>query len=141
MIPVDQTVFGFPNGNCLMACVASILECSLDELPTMDSCTHDGSWWGILQRVLQERGLTAVYYQPVGEWCGAPFAHIAPPGYHLVTGESPRGLVDDRGNVIGHVCVAKDGVVVHDPHPSRAGLASAPKDWILIMPVAQERAA
>jgi hypothetical protein len=141
MIPVDQTLFGYPGGNCLNACLASILECSLDEIPEMDATTHDGSWWGIMQRALQDRGLTAIYYVPNGEYCGAPFAHIAPPGYHLVTGDSPRGTLDDKGNVIGHVCVAKDGVIVHDPHPSRAGLASAPRDWILIVPMAQERAA
>lgn len=35
MKPVDQTTFGAPHGNCLMACVASILEVPLDSLPVM----------------------------------------------------------------------------------------------------------
>lgn len=48
MIPVEQTHAGLdeqgrPHGNCFAACVASILECSLDDLPEIrvDEDDHD----------------------------------------------------------------------------------------------------
>ena len=33
MIPVNQTTFGAPGGNCFSACVASILELDIEEVP------------------------------------------------------------------------------------------------------------
>jgi hypothetical protein len=33
MKKVYQTIFGVPNGNCFQACIASILECELKDLP------------------------------------------------------------------------------------------------------------
>lgn len=136
MKPVDQTVFGYPNGNCLLACVASILEVPLADLPHMGPETHDGSWWGLVQGVLQARGHTLVYYVPDGGVEGHRFLDIAPPGYHIACGESPRSILDEHGKNVGHCVVMKDGKLAHDPHPSRAGITSV-RDWLLIMPVAQ----
>ena len=49
MKSVDQTKFGYPEGNCLMACVASILEVGLDDLPDLfERCCiqrEDGVFW------------------------------------------------------------------------------------------------
>lgn len=47
MKPVTQTKFGDPEGNCLMACVASIVEVPIDECPPL--VTNDDpeghGWW------------------------------------------------------------------------------------------------
>lgn len=34
--------------------------------------------------------------------------------YYLVSGKSPRG--------IKHMCIYKNGILVHDPHPSKEGI-------------------
>jgi hypothetical protein len=60
---------------------------------------------------------------------GPEYPPIAPPGYHIATGKSPRS---DQV----HAVVALDGRIVHDPHPSRAGLDGAIASWIIFMPVA-----
>lgn len=43
--------------------------------------------------------------------------------YHEISGPSPRG------NGVYHAVVGRNGEVVHDPHPSRAGLAGDPATW------------
>ncbi len=43
MKPVDQTTFGHPGGNCFSACVASLLEMSVDQVPYFMG--HD-DWFG-----------------------------------------------------------------------------------------------
>ncbi len=48
--------------------------------------------------------------------------------YHLLGGENPDGL--------GHMCVGRGGVVVHDPNPSRRGLATI-EEIILFAPLAE----
>lgn len=43
MKPIDQTTFGVPGGNCFSACVASLLELSIDDVPYfMGDCDEDG---------------------------------------------------------------------------------------------------
>ncbi len=105
MIPVDQTVFGAPNGDCLPACIASILELPLAEVP------HFGAedWFAALTAWLAPRGLYPVCAGVAGDW--------RPAGLHILAGKSPRGA-------FLHAVVARGAEIVHDPHPSRAGLLS-----------------
>lgn len=57
------------------------------------------------------------------------FPAIKPTGtLTIVLGKDPRG-----GN-FKHACVACEGWILHDPHPSLAGIASHP-EWIIITPV------
>src|SRR5260370_22421604 len=57
MKPVTQSLVG-EEGNCFAACVASILEMSLVEVPNF--CAVDNGWWAAFQAWLAERGLCAV---------------------------------------------------------------------------------
>jgi hypothetical protein len=122
MRPVDQTEFGLELGNCLMACVASICEVSLASLPVLTWKHDDGSWWEVLSEALLTHGHSPRFVTNV--------PMIAPPGYHIARGISPRGL--------SHAVVALDGEIVHDPHPSREGIASI-EHWVLLMPLASKR--
>jgi hypothetical protein len=125
MIPVHQTTFGvkrFPYvpGNCLSACIASILEIPLEEVPNfVDTSDHrDGLWVGRLNAWLGQLGLYA-------------YCHLANEfDVHL---DPPRGtlLMDDfyiaygrsiKGNL--HAVVCKDNCMVHDPDERQTGLVS-----------------
>lgn len=109
MRPVDMLQLRVPGqpdrGDCLRACVASILELDPNGLPNFaDEWPH--SWL---------------------EWAGDRYELIehkaAPSGWSIAVGVSPR---DPQ---ITHGVVALDGTIVHDPHPSRAGLTSAVQYW------------
>ena len=112
MTPVFQTKFGvqrwpFEPGDCLSACVASILEVPVQEVPGFVDLRddRDGLWQDRLDAWLWPMGLVSASAPP-----GAP-----PPGFSVAHGLSVKGNE--------HAVVAEDGCVVHDPHPSRTGLA------------------
>jgi hypothetical protein len=110
--PVDQTSYGILDGNCFSACIASILEVPLGDVPY---------FWGPRQawfaRWLAGQGLAVALY-PRG-------VHV-PWGYSIAGGPSARFA----GRM--HACVALDGVVVHDPHPSRDGLPLGVMEYVVI---------
>lgn len=70
-------------------------------------------------------GLVPVIYQQSADG----FPPIAPSGYHVACGKSPRSDQE-------HAVVALDGKIVHDPHPTRAGLDGGITWWILFHPAA-----
>ncbi|NUP12948.1 MAG: hypothetical protein HOW73_43465 [Polyangiaceae bacterium] len=103
MKPVDQTTFGHPGGNCFSACVASLLDLSIDAVPYFMG--HD-DWYRAFNEWLAPRGYHALTFQ-VGDWVPPADAVL------ILGGQSPRGA---------HAVVARGLTVVHDPHPSRDGL-------------------
>lgn len=132
MIAVTQTEVGVdnPRANCLMAAVASILEVPLESLPDVYDEEQRGlSWVTALQHALKPHGLVPVIYDQASDH----FPSIAPKGYHIACGISPR---DGKSH---HAMVALDGVIVHDPHPTRAGTTEIGITWwILLLPLASE---
>ncbi len=106
MKPIDQTIFGSPGGNCLTACIASILEVTLDQVTVIGT---DETWVYALGDWLRPRGLYPLCFQLDTAW--------RPPGLYILGGKSPRG------NFL-HAVVALGDDVIHDPHPSRAGVLS-----------------
>lgn len=117
MKPVDQTVFGYPNGNCFSACLASILELPLEEVPWFMA---EGDWLSRVQEWLKPRGLYAACL--LIDTTESPFY---PPGWHILSGQSPRG--DWL-----HAVVAQGTKIVHDPHPDKTGLVNHKDTLILI---------
>ena len=103
MKPVDQTILGEPHGNCLQACVASILELALDDVPNF---MEYEDWDGEFVKFMAGFGLEPVEFNVAAGW--------TPGGYHCALGETSRGIL--------HSVVAHGGEVVHDPHPSKNGL-------------------
>lgn len=121
-----------PNGpgNCFSACVASVLECDLAELPDEaeivkrlkvefagqweswpDRFKWGKSWaqlWVETNNFLRGRGLAMLEVQ-------GPFLSEMPDVYSIVSGKSPRGLE--------HACVGRGLEIVHDPHPDGGGVA------------------
>lgn len=139
MIPVDQTTFGplrsdiasreVRVGNCFSACVASILELPIDDVPqfntppSFDVVEPDAAWWERFKEWLAVRCLFAVCFdrrpdsEPPPGW---------PKGYSIAGGMSPR----NKG--VMHAAVCLDGVLVHDPNPERTFFAGEVMDWIVI---------
>ena len=118
---VDQTTFGFPGGNCFSACVASLLGLDLAAVPYfMDD---EDKWWDFFSSWLRPHGMWAVCFELKRDgW--------VPEGLHILSGTSPRAeKPEDK-----HSVVADGRRIVHDPHPSRAGLASR-DDVILLIPL------
>ena len=138
MKPIDQDVFGAPDGNCFTACVASLLRIPLDEVRDIEELYRNGSRehyagdaqafskaWAEIQRALAVRfGVTVACFQ----------SPHAPSGYCMAAGKSPRGD-------FGHYVVVLDGELAHDPHPSRDGLDGPIEDWTVLVPVARRVAA
>lgn len=100
------------RGNCLQACIASLLELPIEEVPhfVQDETDHDNHddwyWLKKVQEFLKPLGKRLVPSQPVGN-----FAET----YQLIVGQSPRN--------VGHGVIYQNGKLVHDPHPSNQGLA------------------
>lgn len=59
MTPVFQARYGKGDGNCLTACVASILDIPLSDLP--EFCVDD-EWFRRLHKFCEERGLSLTYF-------------------------------------------------------------------------------
>lgn len=122
MRPVFQTRYRRPEGNCLMACIASLLEIPLESCPDLHVAEQRGEhYWAVMADFVRARGFQPVWMTP--EY----LAGSVPIGYAAVAGRGARG--DD------HVCVAHDGRIVHDPLPYGGGLLDV-KGWIVLVPVA-----
>lgn len=145
MKQVEQTKFGGPDapreeqGDCFAACLASILELSLAEVPSFtprqgsEYLTPSGKhWWDealdwlaehnltilpLKAGVMQEEGFIPVK-DSVGFYRGS---------YQLLTTHGPRGY--------DHTVVASAGRVVWDPHPQREMGIGEPDEWWLLVPI------
>ena len=121
IVLVDQTRFGGEDGNCLAACLATLLRLDINEVPGFFS-DDEGTWREKMGAWLVARGW--------GHLCitGAPPKMLGP-ALSIVSGKSPRG--DWL-----HATVWRGCELLHDPHPSRAGLVGEPVDTIVLVPLA-----
>lgn len=138
MKPVFQDKFGF-NGNCMAACVASILELPLRDVPNfVAECKddNDSSWFGKFWGFMRQHGFEIIPYHLVGynhetntefdrtlDFDNLPehLKDVYP--YHLACGPAARGFE--------HATVGWRDQIVHDPHPSRAGLIKVVEYYFL----------
>lgn len=130
MRPVDQTVFTVPGGNCFSACVATLLELDLGEVPYFmgeEPPDRPSDWFGHFAAWLSRHGFyplcCALPDQGDGGW--------RPHGLHILSGLSPRAK--ELGETWQHSVVARATEIIHDPHPSRAGVLSH-DDVVILVP-------
>ncbi|HEY4417588.1 MAG TPA: hypothetical protein VGO57_17995 [Verrucomicrobiae bacterium] len=125
MKPIDQTVLGFPHGNCFTACIASLLEVPIETLPIIPS---EEEWYDTTQMALVPHG---VFYLEVRLDVAASYPMYAMRNrLCVITGKSPRGAF--WHSVVGRVDHDSENnkvifETVHDPHPSRLGIEGWPK--------------
>lgn len=108
MRKVAQTAFGRPDGNCFEACLASILELSLEEVPHFigDDWLYRYNQW-----LRWHFSLQLITFTPYG------MESLSPHTYAIANGPNHHGRphsVVIRGGA--------RGAVVHDPNPSSSGL-------------------
>lgn len=110
MRPVRQNVFGRPSGNCLAACVASILE---QPVWTVPNFILKKNWYLSLCLWLERNhGMTAVRLDLEDGHPNVAWNFYLPSETPVVwTGPSPRG--DFLHCIVG----TWDGKLLHDPHP------------------------
>lgn len=127
MKPVDQTLFGYPSGNCFAACVASVLELPLADVPNF--MLNHATWFEDAYAWLATRGFTPLFVKADAVRCGYvdPRPLIDAGHYFIVGGLSPRG--EHLHSIVQH-----RGVTVHDPHQSRAGIRGEWSDFIVLVP-------
>ena len=125
MKPVDMMVVHDPAagriGDCFRCCIASILELPAPDVPHFMiedwGKEKDFTWYPKLTSWLAARGLAYFEHTIAADFHGPRwFALLAAAGFdvfHVMSGVSPRAR---------HSVVARNGVMVHDPHPSRDGL-------------------
>lgn len=133
MIPVTQTKVVVKNikgevivrGNCFAAAIASIVEKPITDVPNVEVLFDvDGvSWYGIMDAWLRANGFAIITNNSFGvshnpseynEDSRMALWSELKGRYYLVSGLSPRGVM--------HVCIYQNGVMVHDPHPTRDGI-------------------
>ncbi len=127
MKPVFQTKFGgaeapeSEQGNCMAACLASLFEISLDDVPDFGGQITNGQWYITLSDWLRVRNLELVV---------TPAKGYPPPmgPYLLATKSTTLANPDD-----GHLVIAQNGHVTHNPHPA-ATLEGEPEGiWLLVV--------
>lgn len=123
MKPVEQTDFGETTGDCLRACIASILELPVGSVPNFWEQTQSvRKFWMILNKWLSEN-----------YGCKCICMELAEGADYLVNGLlCIAGGKTRRGG--DHAVVWQDGVI-HDPHPSKTGISGKPEYYIFLVPM------
>lgn len=139
MIPVTQTKVVVKNskdelvvrGNCFAACIASIIEKPIEEVPNVETLFHINSsfWIEVMLAYLNSIGwdlcsddmfkrfhpdLFGYDFRGTDENGKIPQYYEYKDKYYLVSGKSARG--------VNHVCIYQNGILIHDPHPTKEGL-------------------
>lgn len=113
MIPVRQTKLysadGIHNGNCLAACLASLLELPLWMVPPFEDMFGRGDHTSRMVEWLNRMfKLELVWFD------GHPVNEL--PEFYIATGKSARG--------VQHAVIYSKGSLAHDPHYSDSGVES-----------------
>lgn len=124
MIPVKQTLLyktGEVMGNCFAACIASILECDINEIP-QPTIDHMDCWWSeyfpLVVDWLNNRGCTLLEFS-VSEQ--APLRWFSPDKdvFVVASGKSSR-IPGYQHSVVWNL---SKNELAHDPHPENTGLS------------------
>lgn len=117
MKPVTQTVTG-PKGNCWAACLASLLELDISEVPDLQAYDKHANWMHLTNEWLATFGYGFMEFTSEPEF----FSVFGLNTYHIICGPSPRRT--EIETELSHAVVGLNGKMVHDPHPSGDGLTS-----------------
>lgn len=132
---VHQTLFGGPNGdrsqigNCYPSCIASLLDLDLADVPHVYQLhpTDDEAAMQEMLDWLRTRGLSSMSFG-WSDWVQR-YMHGS---LCVISGKSPRGGFNHA--VVGEI--TREGWrLVHDPHPSGAGIVGEPTDVEFLLPL------
>jgi hypothetical protein len=116
MKPVFQTITRGTRANCWPACIASILELDLDDIPyvPLSVSQEGGEWWICTKHVLEEIGIDI-----------QPTFRISADNYYikLISFNSK-----EFGKIVSHAVVSKGEKIIHDPSSSDADIMNILKE-------------
>ena len=104
MTPQKQVNLNFQEGDCLAACVASLLDLPLAEVPNF--CAHD-DWQKVYRDWLRARGLAEVTLK----WDPEYIRENLPLAFIIVAGPAPK-----RPSEL-HACIYRGVAPYFDPYP------------------------
>lgn len=119
MKPVDQEYFYDKGeiGDCVRAVTASILELDSKDVPHFVKDQPGSDWYSTWEQFMIDHGTTPIML--TGPWESPPKLV----GFYLASGPSERNC--------RHIVIMYNGKMIHDPHPSRAGLIDIEAVWML----------
>jgi hypothetical protein len=133
MKPVTQEITTGGEGDCLSACLASLLELEIGQVPKFLRDYAEGMLPAARSWLVENFGLSLIcfYIEKVPiRWLGAAPGQLciavgrsAVPGglYHAVVGR-----LSDEGRAFE---------IIHDPHPLRRGITGRPRALYFLVPV------
>jgi hypothetical protein len=127
MLHLDMGAPGAEVGDCFRCCIASLLDLPRDEVPHFAGGPDGNAMWIIrTQLFLAQYDLFYVQVENVvWPWMRGQSRTLA-----IAGGKSPRGVKGGHAIVVE---VSRNGwEMVHDPHPSRAGIVGDPEDYGLL---------
>lgn len=100
--------------NCMQCCAAYMLGLPVDSVRDFERESHEGvPAWDSMEAFFESHGFTAEMFPPTVEILGD----------YLASGTTDRGT--------SHMVVMRGGKLLHDPHPSNAGLQSVQAVWLI----------
>jgi hypothetical protein len=124
MKKVMQTRFA-DGGNCLQACLASILEIPLERAPDPSNSGHP--WVDVLSRWLNRRGWGVVHFDAQA------------PGRNLCLDLGDAFVIacgkTTRSKTRRHAVLYHKGRLAHDPLPGGHGLKGPPEEFLILFPL------
>src|SRR6185437_99642 len=117
--------------NCFSACLASVLGCSIENVP---SGADGASWdWDAVQLWLAAEFGLQLLEVTFGE--GGTIYPIPVRVPCIITGNSPRECVTGRHAVVAEAIGLDGFCVIHDPHASNDGLDGEPTHACFCVPI------
>ncbi|MCT6719805.1 hypothetical protein [Acidovorax sp. K2F] len=101
------------SNNCMQCCVAYMLGMPISQVPHFAQGNDPVACWDGFQSFIAKQGYTAVMLP----------GDQRPESHYLASGKSARGT--------SHMVVMHDGKLLHDPHPTNAGLVDVQCIWLL----------
>ena len=118
MIPIDQTIVSRGDGDCTRACVASILDLTIEQVPHF--LRFKDTWFNHLTSFFwtmgyRSEGTAHLYKEGKSKpHCHSLYKTPSIKGYFIAS--VPSKTFEN----IGHsVIINKKGIVVHDPNPNK----------------------
>jgi hypothetical protein len=97
--------------NCMQCAAAYMLGLPLADVPDFERSGSEA--WDAFYAFFADRGFTAEMFPP----------NVEIDGDYLASGDTARGT--------SHMVVMRGGDLLHDPHPSNAGLKSVQVVWLI----------
>ncbi|MCK6401283.1 MAG: hypothetical protein L6Q74_05135 [Sphaerotilus natans subsp. sulfidivorans] len=98
--------------NCMQCAVAFVMGLPMADVPDFEQA-GPGAWEAFYQ-FFEARGFTAEMFAP----------NVQIEGDYIASGQTERGT--------SHMVVMRGGELLHDPHPSNAGLTAVQVVWLIV---------